>query len=221
MARWGEGGAGGGGVSPHTASPLLLLGRSKAESKQLWRPRSTSVKDRQSSKGQGGRTSSLDSESSPDSWHSTQVRPWKPPHPQVFRPRALLGPLLSAGRPGQPAEPNSGGDAVLGAPKVCLRSAEPDPGLRRAPPREHRAGERRRVAGAGRCEGTGGFSRPGQGVLGNPVPAGPSSPPRHGPSWGTRCICSAELRAQVCPSTSSIAAGSPKHSTRSSPSRDA
>ncbi|XP_075564413.1 phosphofurin acidic cluster sorting protein 1 [Pelecanus crispus] len=46
---------------------------SKAESKQLWRPRSTSVKDRQSSKGQGGRTSSLDSESSPDSWHSTQV----------------------------------------------------------------------------------------------------------------------------------------------------
>ncbi|NWY06104.1 PACS1 protein, partial [Nothoprocta ornata] len=46
---------------------------SKTESKQLWRPRSTSVKDRQSSKGQGGRTSSLDSESSPDSWHSTQV----------------------------------------------------------------------------------------------------------------------------------------------------
>ncbi|KFO84357.1 Phosphofurin acidic cluster sorting protein 1, partial [Buceros rhinoceros silvestris] len=46
---------------------------SKAESKQLWRPRSTSVKDRQSSKGQGGRTSSLDSESSPDSWHSNQV----------------------------------------------------------------------------------------------------------------------------------------------------
>lgn len=32
------------------------------------------MKDRQSSKGQGGRTSSLDSESSPDSWHSTQVR---------------------------------------------------------------------------------------------------------------------------------------------------
>ncbi|NXT18145.1 PACS1 protein, partial [Syrrhaptes paradoxus] len=52
---------------PSTVSP------SKAESKQLWRPRSTSVKDRQSSKGQGGRTSSLDSESSPDSWHSTQV----------------------------------------------------------------------------------------------------------------------------------------------------
>nr|XP_025977935.1 phosphofurin acidic cluster sorting protein 1-like isoform X2 [Dromaius novaehollandiae] len=46
---------------------------SKTESKQLWRPRSTSVKDRQSSKGQGGRTSSLDSESSPDSWHSAQV----------------------------------------------------------------------------------------------------------------------------------------------------
>uniref|UniRef100_A0A8C3CQU1 Phosphofurin acidic cluster sorting protein 1 n=1 Tax=Cairina moschata TaxID=8855 RepID=A0A8C3CQU1_CAIMO len=63
----------GGGISPHAASPLPLLARSKAESKQLWRPRSTSVKDRQSSKGQGGRTSSLDSESSPDSWHSTQV----------------------------------------------------------------------------------------------------------------------------------------------------
>lgn len=41
----------------------------------MWRPRSTSVKDRQSSKGQGGRASSLDSESSPDSWHSAQVRP--------------------------------------------------------------------------------------------------------------------------------------------------
>uniref|UniRef100_A0A8U7M9U8 Uncharacterized protein n=1 Tax=Corvus moneduloides TaxID=1196302 RepID=A0A8U7M9U8_CORMO len=56
-----------------TVLPLLLLPHSKAESKQLWRPRSTSVKDRQSSKGQGGRASSLDSESSPDSWHSTQV----------------------------------------------------------------------------------------------------------------------------------------------------
>uniref|UniRef100_A0A8C5TEK4 Phosphofurin acidic cluster sorting protein 1 n=1 Tax=Malurus cyaneus samueli TaxID=2593467 RepID=A0A8C5TEK4_9PASS len=53
--------------------PLPLLSHSKAESKQLWRPRSTSVKDRQSSKGQGGRASSLDSESSPDSWHNTQV----------------------------------------------------------------------------------------------------------------------------------------------------
>lgn len=41
----------------------------------MWRPRSTSVKDRQSSKAQGGRASSLDSESSPDSWHSTQVSP--------------------------------------------------------------------------------------------------------------------------------------------------
>uniref|UniRef100_A0A803V9M8 Phosphofurin acidic cluster sorting protein 1 n=1 Tax=Ficedula albicollis TaxID=59894 RepID=A0A803V9M8_FICAL len=56
-----------------TVLPLLLLLHSKAESKQLWRPRSTSVKDRQGSKGQGGRASSLDSESSPDSWHSTQV----------------------------------------------------------------------------------------------------------------------------------------------------
>ncbi|KFV96928.1 Phosphofurin acidic cluster sorting protein 2, partial [Eurypyga helias] len=65
-------GVGGDGISS-AASPVLLLAHSKAESKQLWRPRSTSVKDRQSSKGQGGRASSLDSESSPDSWHSTQV----------------------------------------------------------------------------------------------------------------------------------------------------
>lgn len=63
------------GHLPFLVSCLLLLAHSKAESKQLWRPRSTSVKDRQSSKGQSGRTSSLDSESSPDSWHSTQVRP--------------------------------------------------------------------------------------------------------------------------------------------------
>uniref|UniRef100_A0A8C2YDS1 Phosphofurin acidic cluster sorting protein 2-like n=1 Tax=Coturnix japonica TaxID=93934 RepID=A0A8C2YDS1_COTJA len=61
------------GHLPLPVSCLLLLAHSKAESKQLWRPRSTSVKDRQSSKGQSGRTSSLDSESSPDSWHSTQV----------------------------------------------------------------------------------------------------------------------------------------------------
>uniref|UniRef100_A0A803XZB2 Phosphofurin acidic cluster sorting protein 1 n=1 Tax=Meleagris gallopavo TaxID=9103 RepID=A0A803XZB2_MELGA len=61
------------GHLPFPVSRLLLFAHSKAESKQLWRPRSTSVKDRQSSKGQSGRTSSLDSESSPDSWHSTQV----------------------------------------------------------------------------------------------------------------------------------------------------
>ncbi|XP_060104012.1 phosphofurin acidic cluster sorting protein 2-like isoform X1 [Heteronotia binoei] len=52
---------------PATVSP------SKVENKQLWRPRSMSVKDRQNSKGQGDRTSSLDSESSPDSRQSTQV----------------------------------------------------------------------------------------------------------------------------------------------------
>lgn len=47
---------------------------SKAESRQVWRPRSTSMKDRQNLKGQSDRTSSLDSESSPDSRHSAQVR---------------------------------------------------------------------------------------------------------------------------------------------------
>ncbi|KAJ7341194.1 hypothetical protein JRQ81_005022 [Phrynocephalus forsythii] len=51
---------------PATVSP------SKAENKQLWRPRSMSVKDRQNSKGHGDRTGSLDSESSPDSRQSTQ-----------------------------------------------------------------------------------------------------------------------------------------------------
>ncbi|NWQ83542.1 PACS1 protein, partial [Columbina picui] len=61
-------------LAPGTKAELPgAVSPSKAESKQLWRPRSTSVKDRQSSKGQGGRASSLDSESSPDSWHSTQV----------------------------------------------------------------------------------------------------------------------------------------------------
>ncbi|XP_054840295.1 phosphofurin acidic cluster sorting protein 1-like isoform X2 [Eublepharis macularius] len=52
---------------PATVSP------SKVENKQLWRPRSMSVKDRQNSKGHADRTSSLDSESSPDSRQSTQV----------------------------------------------------------------------------------------------------------------------------------------------------
>ncbi|NWZ56311.1 PACS1 protein, partial [Haliaeetus albicilla] len=61
-------------LGPGTKAELpSAVSPSKADSKQLWRPRSTSVKDRQSSKGQGGRASSLDSESSPDSWHSTQV----------------------------------------------------------------------------------------------------------------------------------------------------
>ncbi|KFP86296.1 Phosphofurin acidic cluster sorting protein 1, partial [Apaloderma vittatum] len=61
-------------LGPGTKAELpSAVSPSKAESKQLWRPRSTSVKDRQSAKGQGGRASSLDSESSPDSWHSTQV----------------------------------------------------------------------------------------------------------------------------------------------------
>ncbi|XP_054026777.1 phosphofurin acidic cluster sorting protein 2-like isoform X2 [Dryobates pubescens] len=61
-------------LGPGTKAELpSAVSPSKSESKQLWRPRSTSVKDRQSSKGQGGRTSSLDSESSPDSWQSTQV----------------------------------------------------------------------------------------------------------------------------------------------------
>ncbi|NXS74092.1 PACS1 protein, partial [Pandion haliaetus] len=61
-------------LGPGTKAELpSAVSPSKAESKQLWRPRSTSVKDRQSSKGQGGRASSLDSESSPDSWHSSQV----------------------------------------------------------------------------------------------------------------------------------------------------
>ncbi|XP_050807149.1 phosphofurin acidic cluster sorting protein 2-like isoform X1 [Gopherus flavomarginatus] len=52
---------------PNAVSP------SKAESRQVWRPRSTSMKDRQNSKGQSDRASSLDSESSPDSRHSAQV----------------------------------------------------------------------------------------------------------------------------------------------------
>ncbi|CAM2110809.1 unnamed protein product [Caretta caretta] len=52
---------------PNAVSP------SKAESRQMWRPRSTSMKDRQNLKGQSDRTSSLDSESSPDSRHSAQV----------------------------------------------------------------------------------------------------------------------------------------------------
>ncbi|NXA39332.1 PACS1 protein, partial [Eudromia elegans] len=60
-------------LGPGAKAEPSAVSPSKTEGKQLWRPRSTSVKDRQSSKGQGGRTSSLDSESSPDSWHSTQV----------------------------------------------------------------------------------------------------------------------------------------------------
>ncbi|EMP36548.1 Phosphofurin acidic cluster sorting protein 1 [Chelonia mydas] len=54
-------------------SPGAKAAAAKAESRQVWRPRSTSMKDRQNLKGQSDRTSSLDSESSPDSRHSAQV----------------------------------------------------------------------------------------------------------------------------------------------------
>ncbi|XP_074845357.1 phosphofurin acidic cluster sorting protein 2-like isoform X2 [Carettochelys insculpta] len=53
---------------PHSA-----VSPSKAESRQPWRPRSTSMKDRQNSKAQSDWASSLDSESSPDSRQSAQV----------------------------------------------------------------------------------------------------------------------------------------------------
>ncbi|KAG8123155.1 hypothetical protein E2320_018679 [Naja naja] len=52
---------------PATVSP------SKAENKQLWRPRSMSVKDRQNSKSHSDRTGSLDSEGSPDSRQNSQL----------------------------------------------------------------------------------------------------------------------------------------------------
>ncbi|XP_034283482.1 phosphofurin acidic cluster sorting protein 2-like isoform X5 [Pantherophis guttatus] len=52
-----------------TPKPTL----SKAENKQLWRPRSMSVKDRQNSKSHSDRTGSLDSEGSPDSRQNSQV----------------------------------------------------------------------------------------------------------------------------------------------------
>ncbi|XP_067389012.1 phosphofurin acidic cluster sorting protein 2-like isoform X1 [Emydura macquarii macquarii] len=53
--------------------PPSAVSPSKAESRQGWRPRSTSMKDRQNSKAQSDRASSLDSESSPDSRLSAQV----------------------------------------------------------------------------------------------------------------------------------------------------
>ncbi|XP_075782039.1 LOW QUALITY PROTEIN: phosphofurin acidic cluster sorting protein 2-like [Pelodiscus sinensis] len=56
-----------------SAEPPSPVSPSKAESRQAWRPRSTSMRDRQHSKAQGDRTSSLDSESSPDSRLGAQV----------------------------------------------------------------------------------------------------------------------------------------------------
>lgn len=62
------------GGNYHSRTFCGFLLHSKAESKQLWRPRSTSMKDRQNSKAQSDRASSLDSESSPDSRLNTQVK---------------------------------------------------------------------------------------------------------------------------------------------------
>lgn len=52
-------------------SPCLVA--SKTDSKLQRRPRSTSMKDRQNSKAQSDRTSSIESETSPDSRLITQV----------------------------------------------------------------------------------------------------------------------------------------------------
>uniref|UniRef100_A0A8C3FEL1 Phosphofurin acidic cluster sorting protein 1 n=1 Tax=Chrysemys picta bellii TaxID=8478 RepID=A0A8C3FEL1_CHRPI len=64
---WGQ------GCCSVSSNSLRFSPCSKAESRQVWRPRSTSMKDRQNSRGQSDRASSLDSESSPDSRHSAQV----------------------------------------------------------------------------------------------------------------------------------------------------
>ncbi|XP_069464998.1 phosphofurin acidic cluster sorting protein 2-like isoform X2 [Ambystoma mexicanum] len=55
------------------AESQIVMSPSKMEHKQLRRPRSTSMKDRQSSKTQNDRGSSLESESSPDSRQNNQV----------------------------------------------------------------------------------------------------------------------------------------------------
>lgn len=53
--------------------PSLICVSSKTDNKLQRRPRSTSMKDRQSSKAQSDRTSSIDSETSPDSRLTVQV----------------------------------------------------------------------------------------------------------------------------------------------------
>uniref|UniRef100_A0A4W5MAA9 Si:ch211-126j24.1 n=1 Tax=Hucho hucho TaxID=62062 RepID=A0A4W5MAA9_9TELE len=53
--------------------PCLFVVHSKAENKLQRRPRSTSMKDRQNSKAQSDRTSSIDSETSPESRIAVQV----------------------------------------------------------------------------------------------------------------------------------------------------
>ncbi|KAJ8285016.1 hypothetical protein COCON_G00038660 [Conger conger] len=56
-----------------SVTQVTLLSPSKTENKLQRRPRSTSMKDRQNSKAQSDRTSSMDSESSPDSRLTAQV----------------------------------------------------------------------------------------------------------------------------------------------------
>ncbi|XP_036388301.1 phosphofurin acidic cluster sorting protein 2 isoform X2 [Megalops cyprinoides] len=83
-ARTGAGDAGGGweasAEKPASSAGKLCktesqnhMSPSKAENKLQRRPRSTSMKDRQNSKAQSDRTSSMDSESSPDSRLTAQV----------------------------------------------------------------------------------------------------------------------------------------------------
>lgn len=119
--------------------PLL----SKIENRMQRRPRSTSMKDRQNSKAQSDRTSSMDSECSPDSRLIAQVN-----HSQMLYSHSDVfitydsdfvwsvsdSPLLVC---------------LEGTEKVCVWPTEPNPDIWWTPTREHHSHQHYRVARTG------------------------------------------------------------------------
>ena len=106
---------------------------SKTENKLTRRPRSTSMKDRQNSKTQSDRTSSIDSETSPDSRISVQVCARVRVCVCVCRASFLTSSFLP------------------GAPEISLWPVEPDTHLRWTAPREYYPHQHHRLAGPGMC----------------------------------------------------------------------
>lgn len=122
---------------------------SKIENRLQRRPRSTSMKDRQNSKAQSDRTSSMESECSPDSRLIAQVKRLTD---VISRRRCALKICLwkCAGL-GWSVSNSLLLVCLEGSQEVCVWPAEPDPDLWRTPTREHHSHQHHGVARTGVC----------------------------------------------------------------------
>lgn len=128
----------------HLELLVFCLSLSKVENRLQRRPRSTSMKDRQNSKAQSDRTSSMESECSPDSRLVAQVN-----NSHMCSLHNIFSPVEMWW-----LVPFS--DTLLliclkGSQEVCVWPAEPDPHLWRTPTWEHHPHQYHGVARTGVC----------------------------------------------------------------------